>query len=162
MIRVGSNSDRLIQALRRGPKTGLVCAELLGVDSRVAIAALRSLVAREVAEVIGKDGKSLVYRLRCAPVTVMRGADLARAENAFRQHRSDGLTKFEAANALGLTATAMEQLEKSFRCQTTSGLVGDSSSPKFANDAAHLAALSPLGGFPVLALSKPKEIRHAR
>lgn len=150
-----TQAERVLAALKGGPKRVSEISVLTGIPSAQAARACSDLVDKfAITRVAGGGrGAPCIYALRgegAAYSAAMKGDVMRELEAAYVAARSSGLMAKAAAAHLELTQTAALSFEIAFRAQTTSASARDSSCPKFAEHDHHLGALASLGGFPVL------------
>lgn len=97
----------------------------------------------------GRRGPKPSVRETAPPKTpvIVQGDAFRAREDRFVTLRRKGLSSHQAATEMDLTEGQRDFLERMFRAQSHMANKPDTSSPKFAHDAKHVAALIKAGGF---------------
>lgn len=148
---LNTQRDRVLAFLAKGPAR---CAEIsaaTGISSASASRAATGLVKDRLLKRIDRNEQYATYALVGRPgrtSNTLHGAAYRAAEDAYVAARKHGKRAIDIAKSLDLTPTSAEAFENAYRYQSSSGSSLDSSSPRFAHDDKHLAALAKLGSFP--------------
>ncbi len=145
-----TKADVVRRALAAGPGTVRTIVEATDLSSGDVSSICTSLLRQGHVERIPGPGRNATYRLLERESTCLRGSAYHDAEEAYIVGRKAGRRRPELATAMGLTASAAETFEGSYRQQTGPGGGIDNSCPKFAEHERHLRAVASLGTYPVM------------